>query len=90
MPLIRTPMSMDGAVCCPWPRSPGLAWISAPQGVAPPVLVPGGHKKADQGHRHKTEHDAAEQRFDHGGNQAASIHNVPMGNALVASLLNQP
>jgi 16S rRNA (guanine(966)-N(2))-methyltransferase RsmD len=39
---------------------------SAAQGAAAAVLVPGGHEEANQGHGDQTEHDAAEQGFDHG------------------------
>ncbi len=42
-------------------------WASAAQGIAAVVLVPGGHEQAQQRHGNQTEHDAAEQGFDHGG-----------------------
>jgi 16S rRNA (guanine(966)-N(2))-methyltransferase RsmD len=40
---------------------------SAAEGAAAAVLVPGGDEQAHQGDRNQTEHDAAEQGFDHGG-----------------------
>ena len=64
--------------------------ISTPQSVSPPVLVPGSHEEAGQGHRHQTEHDAAEQRFNHGDNKNSFSFHHPMGEALVVSPLNQP
>jgi 16S rRNA (guanine(966)-N(2))-methyltransferase RsmD len=39
---------------------------SAAQGGPAAVLVPGGDEQTDQGDRDQTEHDAAEQGFDHG------------------------
>ena len=39
---------------------------SATQGTTPAVLIPGGHEQAHKRHGNQTEHDAAEQGFDHG------------------------
>jgi len=39
---------------------------SAVEQAAPAILVPGGHEQAQQRHGNQTEHDAAEQGFDHG------------------------
>jgi 16S rRNA (guanine966-N2)-methyltransferase len=39
---------------------------SAAQHAAAAVLVPGCHEQTQQGHGNQTEHDAAEQGFDHG------------------------
>ncbi len=45
------------------------------QGVAPAVLVPGGDEEADQGDRNQSEHDAAEEGFNHGESpQGACTH----------------
>ena len=38
---------------------------SAAEGAATAVLVPGRHEQTDQGDGDQTEHDAAEQGFDH-------------------------
>ena len=39
---------------------------SAVEQAAPAILVPGGHEQPQQRHGNQTEHDAAEQGFDHG------------------------
>ena len=39
---------------------------SASEGTAAAVLVPSRNKEAGKGHGNQTEHDAAEQGFDHG------------------------
>ncbi len=43
---------------------------SAAEHAAAAVLVPGGHKQTQQRHGNQTEHDAAEQGFDHGNAEA--------------------
>lgn len=43
---------------------------SAAEHAATAVLVPGGHEQPQQRDGDQTEHDAAEQRFDHGGRKA--------------------
>ncbi|CAK6699193.1 hypothetical protein IFHNHDMJ_02585 [Synechococcus sp. CBW1107] len=40
--------------------------VSAAEGTAAAVLVPGSHEQPHQGHGDQTQHDAAEQGFDHG------------------------
>lgn len=58
----------------------------SPSGVedaAAAVLVPGGDEQTQQRHRDQAEHDAAEQGFDHGDAEQASVHNLPMGSAIV-------
>lgn len=40
---------------------------SAAEGAAAPVLIPGRHEQAHKGDGNQTQHDAAEERFDHGG-----------------------
>lgn len=52
----------------PWsrnPEAPDERHGASAQGVAPPVLVPGGHEQADQSDRNQSEHDAAEKGFNH-------------------------
>jgi len=44
---------------------------SAVEQGAAAVLVPGSHEQAQHGHRDQTEHDAAEQGFDHGNRDGA-------------------
>ena len=39
---------------------------SAAEGAAAAVLVPGSHKQTGERYGNQTEHDAAEQGFDHG------------------------
>ncbi|QNI71286.1 16S rRNA m2G966 methyltransferase [Cyanobium sp. NS01] len=56
---------------------------SGVEGAAAAVLVPGGHEQTQQRHGDQAEHDAAEQGFDHGDAQQASVHNLPMGSAIV-------
>jgi 16S rRNA (guanine(966)-N(2))-methyltransferase RsmD len=46
---------------------------SAAEGTTAPVLVPGGHEEAQKGHGNQTQHDAAEQGFDHGGARDAPV-----------------
>jgi 16S rRNA (guanine(966)-N(2))-methyltransferase RsmD len=46
------------------PDSPGR--VSGVENAAAAVLVPGGHEQTQQRHGDETEHDAAEQGFDHG------------------------
>lgn len=58
---------------------------SGVEGAAAAVLVPGGHEQAQQRHGDQAEHDAAEQGFDHGDTEQASVHNLPMGSAIVGS-----
>jgi len=48
-----------------------LTLLSAVEEGAAAVLVPGGHEEAEHGHRNQTEHDAAEQGFDHGNTDGA-------------------
>ena len=59
---------------------------SAAKGAAAAVLVPGGDEQADQGDRDQTEHDAAEQGFDHGvGAVIPMPHSSMMGRTTVSS-----
>ena len=51
------------------PEKP-LPGDSAAEHAAAAVLVPGGHEQAQQCHGNQTEHDAAEQGFDHGKAEA--------------------
>jgi 16S rRNA (guanine(966)-N(2))-methyltransferase RsmD len=46
---------------------------SASEGTTAPVLIPGGHEEAHEGHGNQTQHDAAEQGFDHGGARDAPV-----------------
>lgn len=46
---------------------------SASEGTAAPVLIPGRHEQTHQRHRDQSQHDAAEQRFDHGGASEAPL-----------------
>jgi mono/diheme cytochrome c family protein len=48
------------------PGEPRVGTTDSTQGVAPAVLVPGGDEQADQGDRNQSEHDAAEEGFNHG------------------------
>ena len=48
---------------------------SAAQGATAAVLVPGSHEQAGERHGNQTEHDAAEQGFDHGVTHQRWLHN---------------
>ena len=53
---------------------------SAAENGAAAVLIPGGHEQTHQGHWNQTEHDAAEQGFDHGeavGSGAPQFFHAP-------------
>lgn len=68
--------SLEGGWTCERQRRYGLATLlllrperacSAAEHRAATVLVPGSHKQTEQGDRDQTQHDAAEEGFDHGG-----------------------
>ena len=64
---------------------------SAAEGAAAAVLIPGGHEQAHQGDRNQTEHDAAEQGFDHGGRPGrGAMPNSSMMEGQAASSRAQP
>ena len=64
---------------------------SAAEGTAAAVLVPGGHKQADQSHGDQTEDDAAEKGFDHGPQSGVqALHNSPMAWTSLATHRHQP
>ena len=57
-----------------------LSQDSAVEQGAAAVLIPSRHEQAEHGHRDQTEHDAAEQGFDHGntdGTRKAQFFHVP-------------
>ncbi len=64
---------------------------STAEGIAAAVLVPGSHEQANEGHRDQTQHDAAEQGFDHGKQPCRrSVHNSSTSGAALATLRHQP
>jgi 16S rRNA (guanine966-N2)-methyltransferase len=64
---------------------------SAAEGAAAAVLVPGGDEQTHQGDGNQTEHDAAEQGFDHGGGPGrGAMTNSSMMEASTASSPAQP
>jgi 16S rRNA (guanine966-N2)-methyltransferase len=64
---------------------------SAAEGAATAVLVPGGDEQAHEGDRDQTEHDAAEQGFDHGGGSGrGAMPNSSMMKCQAASSPAQP
>jgi len=68
-----------------------LRRASAAQGTAAAVLVPGRHEEPHQGHWNQSEHDAAEEGFDHGPQTVGqSGHNLFMSPAPIASPRHQP
>lgn len=70
---------------------PPQVQISAAEGTAAAVLVPGGHEQPHQGHRDQTQNDAAEEGFDHGQQSGGcSSHNSPMAGASLATHRHQP
>ncbi len=64
---------------------------SAAEGAAAAILVPGGDEQADQRDGNQTEHDAAEQGFDHGGGPGReAMPNSSMMDGPSASTAAQP
>lgn len=64
---------------------------SAAQGAATAVLVPGGDEQAHQGHGDQTQHDAAEQRFDHGARKGLeTLHNLSIARPVLATFRHEP
>jgi 16S rRNA (guanine(966)-N(2))-methyltransferase RsmD len=64
---------------------------SAAEGSAAAVLVPGGHEQPHEGDGDQTQHDAAEERFDHGQQSGGySGHNSPTAGASLATHRHQP
>jgi 16S rRNA (guanine966-N2)-methyltransferase len=64
---------------------------SAAQGAAAAVLVPGGHEQPHQGDGNQTQHDAAEEGFDHDPQSGGqSGHNSFMSGVRTATWRHQP